>query len=126
MVAAADFCAVCCGTLDLLPDVADRYALNEFAQGFVDNGSRYEIVTAIEVAEHFANPRDEMQNIFGRSRSVCVLGTKMYEGQRGGLVVPNPNVWAACVLLLRQGPWRSLLHRIATITSGSELTFIYS
>ena len=67
--------------LGFAADVADRYALNEFAQGFVDNGSRYEIVTAIEVAEHFANPRDEMQNIFGRSRSVCVLGTKMYEGQ---------------------------------------------
>jgi hypothetical protein len=61
--------------------VLDAYAINDFAMGFDDNGSNYDIVCAFEVAEHFAKPREQMGLIFERSNSVVIIGTETYEGQ---------------------------------------------
>jgi 2-polyprenyl-3-methyl-5-hydroxy-6-metoxy-1,4-benzoquinol methylase len=61
--------------------VLDAYATNDFAQGFDDDGSIYNLVCAFEVAEHFADPKTEMTRIFQRSKAVVIIGTVTYEGQ---------------------------------------------
>lgn len=61
--------------------VLDAYATNDFAQGFEDDGSMYNLVCAFEVVEHFANPKREMAHIFERSDSIVIIGTETYQGQ---------------------------------------------
>jgi hypothetical protein len=61
--------------------VLDNYAANDFAQGFEDDGSKYNLICAFEVAEHFANPQREMALIFERSDSIVIIGTETYTGQ---------------------------------------------
>jgi hypothetical protein len=43
--------------------VSDRYAPNEIARGFDDQGDKPEIICSFEVAEHFANPQVGMAEI---------------------------------------------------------------
>jgi hypothetical protein len=61
--------------------VFDEYAVNDFAQGFEDDGSQRDIVCAFDVAEHFAHPKEEMKRLLDRARSLCIVGTDSYEGQ---------------------------------------------
>lgn len=61
--------------------LADGHAINDFAQGFDDDGSDVEIVSAFEVAEHFANPQEDMKSIFGRAAKLCIVGTVTYQDQ---------------------------------------------
>jgi len=59
----------------------DNYATNDFARGFEDNRSTYDISCAFEVAEHLADPKVEMPKILNRSQALCVVGTETYFGQ---------------------------------------------
>jgi hypothetical protein len=61
--------------------VFDHYATNDFAQGFEDDGSIYNLVCSFEVAEHLVNPKTEMARIFERSSSVVIIGTESYQNQ---------------------------------------------
>ena len=61
--------------------LVDLYAANQFAQGFDDDGGRFEIICAFEVAEHFSNPMSEMDRIFGRGARLCIFGTATYRDQ---------------------------------------------
>lgn len=61
--------------------VFDAHATNEFAQGFGDDRSKYHLVCAFEVAEHFANPKKELADLFERSNSIVIIGTEVYQGQ---------------------------------------------
>ena len=51
---------------------SDLYCQNLFASGFDAplNGERYELLTAFEVFEHLASPRDELATMLGFSSSV--------------------------------------------------------
>jgi hypothetical protein len=61
---------------------SDAHAPNDFAQGFDDDGATtYSIVCAFEVVEHFAQPAQELPNIFNRAADLVVLGTNIYERQ---------------------------------------------
>lgn len=62
-------------------EVADAYAINDFAQGFEDDGEPFPIICAFEVAEHFSNPMEDMSHIFGRNPALVCLGTETYNGQ---------------------------------------------
>jgi len=61
--------------------VSDVHAVNDFARGFDDDGGPFDIVCAFEVAEHFANPREDMKKLFRRDTRLCVIGTVAYRGQ---------------------------------------------
>jgi hypothetical protein len=61
--------------------VSDRYARNEIARGFDDQGGAPEIMCSFEVAEHFPNPSEGMAQILGRDARACVVGTEIYRGQ---------------------------------------------
>jgi hypothetical protein len=61
--------------------VSDSYAANDLARGFDDDGTTPDIITAVEVAEHLADPRSDMKGILGRGAKACVLSTDVYTGQ---------------------------------------------
>lgn len=61
--------------------LADKYATNDFARGFDDDRSTYDISCAFEVAEHLANPLNEFPTIVARSTALCVIGTETYSEQ---------------------------------------------
>jgi hypothetical protein len=63
----------------------DKYADNVFARGFEgDVGARHELVTAFEALEHLANPRDDLDQLFGARPSFVLVGTLLHEGHREG------------------------------------------
>ena len=64
--------------------VFDRYALNEIARGFGDQGETPDLMCSFEVAEHLPEPRSGMAEILGRGAPVCLVGTVTYRGQGKG------------------------------------------
>jgi glycosyltransferase involved in cell wall biosynthesis/tetratricopeptide (TPR) repeat protein len=68
----------------------DKHCKNLFAQGFeIDEniGKNYELVTAFEIFEHFANPLDEIAKVLGFSTSI-LLSTELLPANN-----PHPNEW---------------------------------
>lgn len=60
----------------------DRYASNTYAQGFEDDPRRSPILyTAFEVLEHYANPKADLEMLFGSRPDSILLTTALYEGQ---------------------------------------------
>lgn len=60
----------------------DKFAQNIFAKGFEDkNQSKYDVVTAFELFEHFENPNDEVKNIFNNYEPKMLLfSTTLHNG----------------------------------------------
>lgn len=60
----------------------DKYVRNHFASGFSRSDKhRYNFVTAIEVFEHFPNPKFDLAPIFALQPSCLLISTCLYEGQ---------------------------------------------
>jgi hypothetical protein len=63
----------------------DHYAANAYALGFDGHpDEKYRMVTAIEVLEHFAYPRQELDRVFAVEPAVFYLTTGLYSGQDAG------------------------------------------
>lgn len=68
----------------------DNYCHNIFAKNLDANilgKSKYELITAIEVFEHFINPSRELENILGLSRNI-LFATQCVPND-----YPKPNEW---------------------------------
>jgi 2-polyprenyl-3-methyl-5-hydroxy-6-metoxy-1,4-benzoquinol methylase len=62
--------------------VSDKYATAAYAQGFKTPAfERPDLLLAFEVMEHFANPREEVAQLFASSPRVLLLSTIRYRGQ---------------------------------------------
>jgi len=62
--------------------VYDKYAPNTYACGFSgDPAEQYDIVTAIEVWEHLAEPNEEIDLIFSKRPRAVIVATDRYFGQ---------------------------------------------
>jgi hypothetical protein len=69
----------------------DKYAENLYAIGFEgDPADQYAMITAFEVYEHFANPREEIDAIFEHRPEVHLLSTSLYRGQGDEWPYLNP------------------------------------
>lgn len=67
--------------------VQDKFASPTYAQGYTEpDFDEPDIVTAFEVAEHFANPKEEIEQLFYHKPKVVILSTALYAGQ-------GPNWW---------------------------------
>lgn len=60
---------------------SDAYAVNALAAGFGDDGSKPDIVCLFEVAEHMAQPAQELAPLFQRGAAAVIVGTNPYRGQ---------------------------------------------
>lgn len=61
---------------------SDKYARNRYARGFEQGPPhQYSMVTSIEVWEHFANPREEIEKIFSFDPEVVFVSTGLYSSQ---------------------------------------------
>lgn len=68
----------------------DPYTQNLFANGFeekLDENSRYELITAFEVFEHFINPKEELTKMMKLSDTI-VFSTELMQTQ-----IPDPKSW---------------------------------
>jgi 2-polyprenyl-3-methyl-5-hydroxy-6-metoxy-1,4-benzoquinol methylase len=62
--------------------VSDKYATPAYAQGFEQpTFERPDLLLAFEVMEHFANPREEVAQLFASAPRVLLLSTHRYSGQ---------------------------------------------
>lgn len=60
----------------------DRYATPIYSQGYSEpDFERADLLTAFEVFEHFAEPRDELAGVFSRGPSAILVSTETYQGQ---------------------------------------------
>lgn len=66
---------------------SDRYAPNLFAQGCQWDGAPVDLVTCIEVAEHFVEPALEFETLFAHGRTV-LLSTVLVPDPP-----PPPDAW---------------------------------
>ena len=65
--------------------LCDKYATNLFARGFeADVADRFELMTAFEVFEHFADPAVEIERIFSPGHDAVLVGTVLHRGYRPG------------------------------------------
>lgn len=60
----------------------DKYAKNEFAQGYevTKENDIIDTITLFEVVEHFPNPTTDWENIFNRNASTIIFSTLIYDG----------------------------------------------
>ena len=58
----------------------DKYAKNEFTQAFelATNNENIDVISLFEVAEHFANPKNDWQEIFDENPTLIILSTQLY------------------------------------------------
>ncbi len=57
----------------------DKYSPNLFARGFEYNGKeKIELITAFELFEHFAEPKKELDNLFGMCNNI-LFSTLLYD-----------------------------------------------
>jgi len=62
--------------------VRDQYAAATYAQGYTEAPfAQADLVTAFEVVEHFAQPDEDLQRIFGARPRFALLTTELYAGQ---------------------------------------------
>ncbi|NWD75648.1 class I SAM-dependent methyltransferase [Pseudomonas gingeri] len=62
--------------------VKDRYASPTYAQGFTEpDFNTPDLVLGFEVLEHFANPLQDLNDIFKYQSNVVLLSTELYSGQ---------------------------------------------
>ncbi|UUQ66748.1 class I SAM-dependent methyltransferase [Pseudomonas fuscovaginae UPB0736] len=62
--------------------VKDRYASPNYAQGFTDpDFETPDLVLGFEVMEHFANPAEDLEDIFKYKSKFVLLSTELYAGQ---------------------------------------------
>jgi hypothetical protein len=64
--------------------VKDKYATPTYAQGFTEqNFSTPDMVIGFELLEHFANPKTDLEELFGLHAKVMLLSTALYTDQKG-------------------------------------------
>jgi hypothetical protein len=64
--------------------VKDKYATTTYAQGFTEqNFSTPDMVIGFELLEHFANPKTDLEELFGLHAKVMLLSTALYTDQKG-------------------------------------------
>lgn len=62
---------------------ADAYSPPGYAAGFSGSLSEdYDLITAFEVVEHFANPRTDFGALFARKPAALLIMTSLYQGER--------------------------------------------
>ena len=62
--------------------VYDRYARATYARGFTDpDFKRPDLITAFEVFEHFANPKEEIAELLASEPKALLISTAVYTGQ---------------------------------------------
>jgi hypothetical protein len=62
--------------------VVDKHAAPAYAQAFTEpDFDTPDLVVALEVMEHFANPRDELDALFARKSPLLLLSTGIYAGE---------------------------------------------
>ena len=61
--------------------LTDAHATNNFAQGFdaTDNDSKFDVVCAFEIMEHFAAPSEDLAALFEPEPRVMIASTEIYE-----------------------------------------------
>ena len=60
----------------------DKHASPTYAQGFeAPEGFQPDMVVGFEVVEHFDEPANQLKALFGRSASVVLISTELYEKQ---------------------------------------------
>lgn len=69
----------------------DRYASNDLARGYDDNGGRPDIICSFEVAEHLVEPAEELAALFKRCARMVIIGTETYRGQGPGWWYLSPH-----------------------------------
>ena len=72
--------------------VRDKYSRPIYAQQFTEpNFERPDLVLAFEVLEHFANPMEELEELFNRKSNFYLFSTGIYsgEGQDWWYLVPS-------------------------------------
>jgi hypothetical protein len=63
----------------------DRYAENLFAPGFeADPGAPFDLVTAFEVVEHFADVATDLKRLFGSRPRCLLISTQLHRGHEPG------------------------------------------
>lgn len=62
--------------------VYDKYARNTYADGFEGKpDGKYDIICALEVWEHLASPKEEIDLIFAQRPNMVLVSTDMYDRQ---------------------------------------------
>jgi hypothetical protein len=62
--------------------VQDRYAKSTYAQGFTYvPGQAVDLLSAFEVVEHYANPKEDLKALFVDGPDAVLISTAIYEGQ---------------------------------------------
>lgn len=65
--------------------VSDKYASLSYVKGFdTPDFSRPDLSVAFEVVEHFANPADDLKQIFSHQPNYVILSTVLYNNQNSG------------------------------------------
>jgi Methyltransferase domain len=60
----------------------DQYTPASYATGFEGTPTgEYDLITSVEVVEHFANPKTDLGAIFGAAPKAVLIVTCLYEGQ---------------------------------------------
>jgi hypothetical protein len=64
--------------------VTDKYAAPTYAQGFTEmDFQTADLVVSFEVLEHFANPMEDLNDVFALNARAVLVSTGMYRNERG-------------------------------------------
>lgn len=63
-------------------ELYDKYAKNEFAQGFenIKTNAAPDVISLFEVVEHFPNPINDWADVFNKNATSIIFSTLAYEG----------------------------------------------
>lgn len=106
--------------------VRDKYAEPTYAQGFTEpEFERPDLVIAAEVLEHFARPREQLDELFGYEPQVLFATTAVYTGENRDWWYLSPETGQHVFFYSRKSlECVAARHRYALVTCGGLHVFV--